>query len=347
MLGLVWVIEGRMARLDAVPMLAACWDEASMAAGHAPVDGDVIYVGDSQLKLGVLPRVVQERTGLSGYNLAVHRGMPASSYHLLRRALESGASPRAVVVDFFPGLLATSPRLNASLWIRLLGPGDSVKLLLDAPDPGLAAQMLTGWLMPSKGFRDELRDGVLSSLRGEPSPSRRMLQSYRENWRANGGAEIADGRRSIVEGGESPRQGTSASRWRCRPENEVYIRRLIDLAADHRITVYWLIAPLSPDVRATRQQNGQEAAYSALVRKIQKDYPDLIVIDGRELEFDRDLFVDAVHVNGRGARLLSTAVANVLARDATEAGRKARWVTLRLEFGQSELAGQGKRSRSR
>ena len=347
MLGLVWAIEGRVARIEALPLLAACWDDAAMAAGREAVACDVICLGDSQVKLGVHPRVIRERVGLSAYNLAVHRGMPASSYHLLRCALDAGARPRAVVVDFFPGLLATPPRLNASLWIRLLGPDGSARLLYDAPDPSLAVRMIAGWLLPSFGFRDELRDGVLSSFQGDPSPSRRVLQRYRENWRTNVGAELSEGGREFAESGANPLPGTPVPRWQCRPENEAYVRRLLDLASAHQVAVYWLIPPLSPTVRATRRANGQEADLTVFIQRIQKDYPDLTVIDGRGLGLEVDKFVDAVHVNTRGAGLLSAAVGDVLAGDTSKTGRNDRWVTLSLDVPRPELAGPGDTSRSR
>src|SRR5262245_5292812 len=118
MIPLVWAVEGFVARHEdgVQSQVARSWKASAVAAGAGAVGRDVLYLGDSQVKLGLLPRVVEGRTGLSGYNLAVLRGMPASSYGLLRRALDAGARPKAVVVDFNPGLLATRQRLNAPHW---------------------------------------------------------------------------------------------------------------------------------------------------------------------------------------------------------------------------------------
>ena len=71
---------------------------------------EVLAFGDSMVEFGVLPGVIAERSGLRAINLAVHDGSPAVSYFLLRRALEAGARPRAIVVDFMPHQLARSQR---------------------------------------------------------------------------------------------------------------------------------------------------------------------------------------------------------------------------------------------
>ena len=74
--------------------------------------------GDSLAKLGVAPSLVEARSGRSVYNLAVCAGQAPSSYFLLRRVLDSGARPTAILVDFFPRLLQVPPQ-HTPLWPAL------------------------------------------------------------------------------------------------------------------------------------------------------------------------------------------------------------------------------------
>lgn len=327
MLALVWVGEGAVARFggDFLPMLSCCWRDAARAATHEAVGSEVLCLGDSQVKLGVLPRAVEAETGRSVYNLAVHRGSPASSYFLLRRALDAGARPRAAVVDFSPGLLATPLRYNAPLWPHLAGPRDLFNLFIHSRDPHLAAQILAGWLLPSVEARDGIRDAVVASLRGEESPLKRSTQDYRRDWTVHRGAQPHPPRPGFTD----PESRAAAPAWRCRRENEVYVRKFLSLAAEHRITVYLLIPPFSPATQARRNRNGQEAAFDRFVEGLLRGAPGFTVVDGRGLGLEKTDFIDPVHVNERGASRLSAALAAVLATGGPAPG----WVELRPPTG--------------
>src|SRR5579883_1943148 len=99
MLALVAAVEYSLARHDFSVLSLTQWDgRASRQAAEKEAKGcDVLIFGDSLVKLGVLPRVIEERSGLRSYSLAVAGSQPLASYFLLRRALNEGARPSAVV----------------------------------------------------------------------------------------------------------------------------------------------------------------------------------------------------------------------------------------------------------
>ncbi len=101
------------------------------------------------VKLGVLPRVIEDSLGLSAYNLAVLAGQPASSCFLFRQLLESGHRPRAVIVDFSAPLLTMSLQNNRECWAELANGRDAIELALEAGDPALGIAVLSRWLVPS------------------------------------------------------------------------------------------------------------------------------------------------------------------------------------------------------
>ena len=60
---------------------------------------------------------------------------------------------------------------------------------------------------------------------------------------------------------------------------------------------------------------------------MQARYPDLVVLDGRHSGYDRSALADPMHLNGRGARVLSADVASAVDRHLD--GRDLRpWVEL-------------------
>jgi hypothetical protein len=113
--------------------------------------------------------------------------------------------------------------------------------------------------------------------------------------------------------------------WRPRPEHDRFIRRLLALTEGRGIAVYWLTSTLSPGTQSYRERYGFDAAYEAFLRRMQGEFPHLVVLDSRRLGLDRTAFIDPVHLDARGASILSVAVADAI---AGEGPAESRWVSL-------------------
>jgi hypothetical protein len=309
--------------------IPASWRVSARSAAKA-AGASVLVVGDSQVKCGLLPPVIESRLGLKAINLAVVGGQPASSYYLFSRTLRAGAAPKAVIVDAFPGLLAADLRINVRQWPELLGPVEVIDLLATSSDRWLAAPALLRVALPSLLRRDEIRKTVRSGLDATGvDASRAEALAYRRNWRVNGGAhalapkpDFRDEPAAAV--GPVP----SVPRWKVKPENAVYVRRLLRLAADHGIPVFWLLPTNSPGYRADREGQGIDPAYRAYVRRLQDEFPAVTVLDPGPLLDDASRFRDACHLDHRGASLLSASVADVLAEWLMKPGSGERWIAL-------------------
>jgi hypothetical protein len=137
------------------------WRNAARGATGPEGQSEILCLGDSRIKLGVLPRVLEERLNLTSYNLALLGGQAPSSYFLFRRLLEHGARPRAVLVDFSETLLAFSPSQNAVCLTDRVGPSESLEVAWHSRDPTLAVstalhKLLPGWC--DRGNRSLLLD---------------------------------------------------------------------------------------------------------------------------------------------------------------------------------------------
>ena len=127
-------------------------------------DAEILCFGDSLIKLGILPEVLEGQIGSSAYNLAVLGGRAPASFFLLRRVLASGVRPTAIIVDFSALMLTASPRFDAGCWAELAGRRDWLDLAWRTRDPTLAVSIAVHWLLPSWGNRDCLRSAVCDRL---------------------------------------------------------------------------------------------------------------------------------------------------------------------------------------
>src|SRR5262249_55758659 len=119
-LGLILLLDPIIAGLptgdNGRSRLAVSWQAALRTATEPDSRAEILCFGDSLIKLGILPRVLEARVGLSAYNLSVLGGQPPTSDYLLRRILERGHVPRALIVDFSPLMLGLDPRVNLGWW---------------------------------------------------------------------------------------------------------------------------------------------------------------------------------------------------------------------------------------
>ena len=106
MLALVGLVEGLVARNEIDYKTGWFWEwRFSGHAANKASRHDVLCFGDSLVNHGVIPLIIEQHLGLKAYNFALSGGQSSTSYFQLRRTLEAGAKPSAVLVDFFPLLL--------------------------------------------------------------------------------------------------------------------------------------------------------------------------------------------------------------------------------------------------
>jgi hypothetical protein len=310
------------ARFDApVSFGAASWRDARRDAERNAFDGAVLCFGDSQIKCGLLPVVLERSRGLKAYNLAVVGGQAPSSYYLLDHALRAGARPRAVVVGYYPALLGCDLRLNAGMWPELLDAPECLDLLVASRDTKLAAPLLSRGALPSLRRRKDVRAAVRAAILGTVDPERDEARAYRRNWQVNAGAHALP---TVARYDDGARPEPGGERWKCKPVNALYIRRFLTLARRHDIPVFWLLPANAPALTAARAADGRDAAYDRFVASIQSEFPELTVIDPRPALSDPAAFSDVCHLDRRGALTLSLAVADVLAGRLSGLDRSAR-----------------------
>jgi hypothetical protein len=330
MLALVVGVESFIARHGLEFRDTGDWAWA-VAGRSAKLDGpgrEVLVFGDSQAKLALAPALVEASSGRSTYNLAICGGQAPSSYFLLRRSINSGAQPSAILVDFFPKLLQLGPRHTLN-WPALLEPLEALDLAWVARDPGLFASIEVARILPSLRARQGIRTALLAFLDGRPNPWASETPVYRRNWRMNLGAQIMPGGAGVKPATDLVKlRQDFYSDLKFDPVNVVYMERFLALAASRSIPVYYLVPPLQPGLQAESERSGFDAAYVAFLKEIQSRYPNVAVADGRRALYDPAVFFDPLHLGRDGAWAYSLAIGDLLRRHPPEHPCGSRWIEL-------------------
>jgi hypothetical protein len=323
--GMVALIAGaesvhapRVRTVDPVGRVELSWSESAAAADGPQARADVLCLGDSLIKLGILPRVLEARTGVSAYNLAVLGGQAPSTCFLLRRVLEQGFRPRALLVDFSEDLLSLPPGQNPTCWADTVGARQSMELAWRSSDPALAISAGLHCVLPRWCDQSHTKDAFGLGLDQITADDPRVFE---RNWQINRGAQVAP--RAFV-----PVDGLSAEdgkEWRPQAANAFYIDRLLRTAEASEIAVFWV---LTPSVSGRRERRGAHAAYRKFIDHQLAAHPCLTVLDGQRLFGNKGAFRDPTHVNRDGAIRLSVAVSAAIEPRLYGAGSSARWIEL-------------------
>jgi hypothetical protein len=328
MLGLLAAIEASVCRHGlAFAEMAHDWAERGRDAARHVRACDVLCLGDSTVKLGVAPRVIEARTGRRCRSLAVTAGPPSVSYYLLRRALDSGARPSAVVFTALPSLLRRAEQWDGENWRQFLSIPEGLDAARAAGQVAPLTQAVLGRSLPSFAIRFDIRAGLRAALKGEGAALRVECRAHRRNWAVNGGANFLEDHATTTDPAVWLVEHVSAS-WECDPLKASYVDRFLALAEAHGIRVYWLLPPFDPVAQAATERSGQEARVERFVRAASARHRNVVVVDGRRAGYSHAAFLDPIHLRIGGAAALSEAMAAVLRRDLATPGAAGRWVDL-------------------
>lgn len=287
----------------------------------------ILYFGDSLMRLGVVPTVVEAETGLRGYNFAQTGGQAPGSYFLCRQAFANGARPRAIVVDFFPKLLAEDPKFNEENYPFLATLRDGLDYALTRRDPTEFARFAVRAALPSARSHDSLRFALTSALNPQPGSVKFEIQKSIRNWKLNRGAEVTPCRPGVVDDLATWEKGYFPE-FRVDPTNQVYLERLVDLAARFQTPVFWLLPPYQPELQARCERSGFDRAHEDFVRRMLARHPNLRVLDARHSGFPPEFFFDLHHLGREGAAVLSSDLGHEVLAALGESKTPTRWRNL-------------------
>ncbi len=334
MIVLVGLMEYMIRRHDADYIDPGAWDfrATAGAVGSRTANREVLGFGDSLLKLSTIPRVIEQNAGMRSFNLAVAGSQTPLSYFLLRRALNSGAEPEAVLLECAPALLRLGPRHNLDNWSHALNLLEAAELAWAAQDSDLFARVSLGCIFGSVQNRLGLRNAIQLALDGQENPKRFETRAFRRNWAECDGAQIMQVNpklRHFPLDLEHWRLQFYPA-WVCHPVNNGFLRRFLDLAAERHLKVYWVIPPILPKLQAACERGGFTAEQDRFLHALVERYPNVVVVDGRRQDYDPAVFLDPNHLGRDGAYTFTVELARIL-RQTCDPGTpesSLRWVHL-------------------
>ncbi len=305
------------------------WWLSGQAARRQAEAAPILCFGSSMVKQAVIPRVIGKQLQRPVYNLSLCAGPAPSSYLLLKRALDSGSRPSAILVEFHPAGLTESPSLYLDYWPHLLGIPELADLAISAREPSFFAQTTLAHLIPSIRDRNPIRASLQAALRGASESNRQYNEPLRRNVLANRGAKVIPKNPEFHgEIADHLQRTLLTDSWACHPVNLAYAHRFFALARSKSIPVFWLMPPFSPSLQAQREQRGLDAAYREFARRCQQRYDNITVVDARHSNYPDPVFIDAMHVDWQGAYAFSADLAEVLSRSVSQSSTDPRWITL-------------------
>ncbi len=317
---------------DFLGEIAYAWRWGARSAQRDAPKSEVLCFGDSLVKFGVAPRVVESRTGRTMWNLAVTGGRPANSYFLLRRALDAGARPAALVLD--ADLLYADPFEIPYLWPQLATPGEIIEMAWMGGNPDFFFHYGLAWTLPSVRARYEIRSNILAAFRGEATNLRAAASLTNRNWKVNRGAAIMPSDRQLPASSVQildawPDKRPRPGQWLSHPINTVYLDKFLDIAAERAIPVFWLLPPHYRMFDRYYDQPNWSGLHREFIRQRLARYTNLVIVDGTHANYDRTVVMDVSHLNRNGAVAYSIALGDILRDHLSNQTKPAsRWIEL-------------------
>jgi hypothetical protein len=315
---------------------AADWKRTGRASTAEALDAEILCFGSSLLKFGLVPDLIEKRTGLRTFNLSLLGGQAPSSYFLLRRVLEAGAKPKLILLDCQdmpskPGhdhVRGLSLPLHMTSWPELLSLRELFELSCSARDSTFFGSVFIRESLPSYRRRRELRGELGQLVRKGTTNLRAQNLINGRNWRINCGSILMPPKPGNKTRVTSDQRKLPRCEWALDPVTSEYLREFFALAASNGVQVVWLIPPTSPEHEGLRVSVGQHEHMTQVAREFQAAFAGLVVIDGRTSGYDRSVFIDDSHLSKPGAVAFTGEIAEVIARIMERAQPTVSWVEL-------------------
>jgi hypothetical protein len=309
---------------------ASTWRWSGLSARNDGPRANILCLGDSLIKFGVAPKLIRDRSGRSACNLAVFQGSPPVSYLLLKHVLEAGGSPSAILVN--GELLYQDPFEYPWLWPELANPREAAELAWNTGNVDFLAEFMASWAMPSIKAQQEIRANILAALQGKKTQTASAFTLNWRNWQANQGALMIPSTFKGSEREELSKLETPlaiSGHWMNHPVNEIYVKKLLDLAEARKIRVFWLLPPKDARFIKRYDRSNWLGAYGQYLTELLDQYPNLIVVDGQRSGYEPSVMADLVHLNRRGASAYSLALGEIIRdRQDSRTTTRPRWITL-------------------
>lgn len=280
---------------------------------------DILILGDSHSHNGFIPRIVEEKTGLSCFNFSFSSIEKIIGYYLIfDDYLKSHPlKPRYVIIGFIPfttypatkshyskeaiNYLANLKKGNVREFIEEFGIVQGVKFILPSlKHQGRFKDFIKNpfsFKIPNKMQIDNTIKHVYLNKGYLPHK-----KEYSPQWRWKEGPYDKGGIKNEY---KIFFEDYDLNNFTISPFSYKYLKGILELAEKNKITPIYYVPALPPYVYNRLKKYMYMKQHDDFLNSLKKDYPDLVVLRAQHILNRDDMFLDIYHLSEKGASLLS------------------------------------------
>lgn len=313
--------HGVWAALDRLKRGSGAWDGQLERLYDGRLDADVLLFGSSRMLTHVDPTVIEAATGLKAYNLGLDGTGLDQHLFTLAEAVRFNRAPRVVVlgidVSSFADGVEPPPgafhpyalKVRSEIFRPYAMVSDEAYRLVNGTRPGPAEtveRLLYRHLLPSLAFRDRVLD-VIAAARGRPREEGAGLRHVK-------GAILRPPR----PGYRNTLEGPLAIAYDAAQVDK--LERVVEFCREHGLALVLVEMPWGFDIRAVAPNFAEIQA--RIEQAAARPCVGLVDLTADPDFRDPSLYIDAAHLDSRGAEAVSRKLAPVVSRALRECPRR-------------------------
>ena len=289
--------------MDFLPAEYPMWREESDYVRTGGEDPDIIIIGDSRAKSGIIPELLTEGTGRSAYNIAVGGCNAVEMYYALKHYLENHEAPEQAVVIFAPYHFCDIDNFGQTQTFNYLSVGELSEVYSQALGFGETQKLGDHFFTDVFSCKLRLPNKYLASiyeasLFGRGEENRKKYDSVRAD---RGYTEFG-----TESGNNFPAYEVHHPEFDSLHLVVLYYDRLLELADDNGIEVFALQSPVN-EATSEGMSPRFRSGFGAFMEERAQRYPHFTV-ETQIPCYESRYFGDNNHLNREGAGVFTRSV---------------------------------------
>jgi len=271
---------------------------------------EILVLGDCYNITGVIPQIIEKNTGLSCYNFSTYAEQSTfASYLLFNNYLKkSTKKPNYLIIGFLPFTLLRTKKYimthsmpmlfdfkegNVHAFIKEFGIAQGLKLIV----PSLKRQGIF-----KQFFKNPLK--VLREI-----PNKKQLDNFIKQISVDKGHHVWCVKCVYR---DNFKEENSAPNFEISNFNQKYLTKILELSRENNIKVIYLHPSKPPNVYTIYVKRGIVEGYEDFLNYLKITYKDIIDINPQDILNNNNMYVNELHLNGKGAEILSNFLSHII-----------------------------------
>lgn len=265
---------------------------------------DILILGDCYPATGIEPDIIQEKTGLTGFNFSGAADTTILfGYVVFSNYLKSSPPPKYLIISYLPQTIYYHEKYIQHYLLPYFYHYRQGNLMPLFKEFGFKQGLL--YAIPSLGYQSLLKKGIFMDQFWVKDRNQNIID---ENFGHDGYVT------AFEEGTYTEDIQGKVSKINF-PESSFYKKyfiKILDLAQKNDVTVYYIIPTVPKDYYAIYKNSGLVEHIHQHLQSWKEKYPNLTVLDPQSIINEKSFYADRLHMNRSGSRQLSHFLADTL-----------------------------------